>query len=356
MRRISQTELDTAVERGILSAASADALWSFLSDRQEADQTPRFDFTHVLYYLGGMLAIGAMSLFMTLGWERFGGWGIFFIALAYMGVALGLARRFERENLLAPMGIMATLFVVLVPLAVWGLQNAFGLWPPGGHDAYRDYHAWIDWRWITLEAATLVAGALMLWRWRAPFLVLPVAVTLWYMSMDLAVFFAGADTAHYNSGLWEFRQWFSLGFGLAMLAFALLVELRSRGGRDYPFWLHLFGLITFWGALSSMHSDLLSGKLTYLAINLALIVFGALLVRSMFAVFGGLGTAMVLGDLAWRYFKDSWLFPIALTAIGLAVVFAGVAWKRRARELSEGLRDLLPAELAELLAARQRAR
>jgi hypothetical protein len=353
---ISRTDLATAVERGILSQEAADALWLFLSDRLKIDQAPRFDFTHVLYYLGGMLAIGAMSLFMTLGWERFGGWGIFFIALLYMGIALGLARRFEREKLLVPMGIMATLFVVLVPLAVWGLQNALGLWPPGGHDAYRDYHAWIDWRWITLEAVTLAAGAAMLWRWRAPFLAMPVAVTLWYMSMDLAVFFAGVDTTHYGSGLWEFRQWFSLGFGLAMLAFALLVELRSRGGRDYPFWLHLFGLITFWGALSSMHSDLLSGKLVYLAINLALIVAGALLVRSMFAVFGGLGTAMVLGDLAWRYFKDSWLFPIALTAIGLAVVFAGIAWQRHAEELTERLRARLPGELRELLEARQSAR
>ena len=193
----------------------------------------------------------------------------------------------------------------------------------------------------------------MLWRWKAPFLTMPVAVTLWYLSMDLAILIVGSG---FREAQWEFRQWFSLAFGLAMLTFALLVELRSRGGRDYPFWLHLFGLITFWGALSSMHSDLLSGKLTYLAINLALIAVGALLVRSMFAVFGGLGTAMVLGDLAWRYFKDSWLFPIALTLIGLAIVFAGISWNRHARELTVKLRALLPTELAELLAARQKAR
>ena len=45
-----------------------------------------------------------------------------------------------------------------------------------------------------------------------------------------------------------------------------------------------------------------------------------------------------------------------LTAIGLAVVFAGIAWKRRAEELTEGLRAKLPGELRALLAARQSAR
>lgn len=57
---------------------------------EHSQDTPSFRFTHILYYLGGMIAIGAMSLFMTLGWERFGGWGLFFIALAYAGAGLAL--------------------------------------------------------------------------------------------------------------------------------------------------------------------------------------------------------------------------------------------------------------------------
>ena len=150
-------------------------------------QGPRFTFTNVLYYLGGMLAIGAMSIFMTLGWQSFGDWGVFFIALFYMGIALWLARWFERRTLEIPMGLMAALVVVLVPLAVWAVQHAFGLWPDGGRgtSSYRAYHYVIDWRWITLEFATLLAGVAMLYRWKAPFLLMPVAVTLWYMTMDL---------------------------------------------------------------------------------------------------------------------------------------------------------------------------
>jgi hypothetical protein len=41
-----------------------------------------------LYYLGGLIAIGAMTLFMTLGWERFGATGLLWIAVCYCAIAL----------------------------------------------------------------------------------------------------------------------------------------------------------------------------------------------------------------------------------------------------------------------------
>ena len=88
MQTVSRHTLQAAVQKGLLSEAQAERLWTFLSERQQ--DTPGFNFTHILYYLGGLIAIGAMTLFMTLGWERFGGWGIFFIALAYAGVGLWL--------------------------------------------------------------------------------------------------------------------------------------------------------------------------------------------------------------------------------------------------------------------------
>jgi hypothetical protein len=43
--------------------------------------------------MGGLIAIGAMTLFMNLGWESFGGWGIFFISLAYAGIGFKLVGR-----------------------------------------------------------------------------------------------------------------------------------------------------------------------------------------------------------------------------------------------------------------------
>lgn len=75
---ITKKQLDNAVEKEIISQDQADRLFAFFQSQPATG--PRFDFTHVLYYLGGLIAIGAMTLFMTLGWESFGGWGIFFIS------------------------------------------------------------------------------------------------------------------------------------------------------------------------------------------------------------------------------------------------------------------------------------
>ncbi|MEZ5727281.1 MAG: DUF2157 domain-containing protein [Burkholderiaceae bacterium] len=344
--KLTRSLLDEATGEGIVDARQADALWTFLEARDES--TPSFRATHILYYLGGMLAIGAMSVFMTLGWQRFGGWGIAGFAFAYALLAvLVVTRLLARPGLQLPAGIVATFAVALVPLGVYGLQEAFGLWP---HDSpYRDYHRLIDARWLTMELATLAAGSLALWRWRAPFLVMPIAFTLWYLSMDLAPAIFGVKDLD-----WSLRKQVSMACGAAMIAVALVVDLRSRGVRDYAFWIHLFGVMAFWGGLSLMKSTSELGKLVYCLINLGLIGFGAALRRRAYAVFGGLGVAGYVGHLAHDLFKNSFMFPVALTAIGFAVVWIGVVWQRHEARIAERLGMLLPAGLRAAVLARQR--
>jgi len=171
-------------------------------------------------------------------------------------------------------------------------------------------------------------------------------VTLWYMSMDLVPFLYG------DWHDWEIRKWVSLWFGLAAVLFAFLVDMRSRASRDYAFWLYIFGVLTFWGGLSLMRSDSELNKFLYCMINLAMVLAGAVLGRRVFAVFGGMGIAGYLGHLSWRVFKDSLVFPVALTAIGLAIVWLGVLWQRREAQWSARLRALVPGGLRELLEAR----
>ena len=65
---LNRSLLKDVIENGLLSEQQADPLWKFLSERGK--DTPSFRFTHVLYYLGGLIAMGAMSLFMTLGHIR----------------------------------------------------------------------------------------------------------------------------------------------------------------------------------------------------------------------------------------------------------------------------------------------
>lgn len=340
---INKQHLQQAAAHGLLREGQVEALWSFL--QQQAETTPRFQFTHILYYLGGMIAIGAMTLFMNLGWERFGGGGLTLISLAYAVTALATCRWMLQRQLPIPAGILATLAVCMTPLAVYGVQSMLGLWPTNTH--YQDYHRYIDWRWLQMELATLAAGSIALQRLRLPFLVLPIAVTLWYLSMDLAPMLFDPEYVGYY-----WRQWVSLWFGLAMLLLAFWVDLRSRSGRDYAFWLYLFGTLAFWGGLSLMDSSSELNKFLYLCINLLLILVSAVLARRVLAVCGALGCAGYLSHLAYQVFRDSLLFPFVLTLIGLGVIWLGIQWQRRETDITARLRAHLPAELQALLARR----
>ncbi|MGE4502075.1 MAG: DUF2157 domain-containing protein [Thiomicrospira sp.] len=330
---LKRTHLNQAAEGGLISHQQADQLWAFLSERSQ--DTPSFRFAHILYYAGGLIAIGAMSLFMTLGWETFGGWGLFLIALAYGGAGLWLTEfLLNRSKLPIPAGISAAFVVVLTPLAVYGLQVALGWWEDG--QVYREYHRLIDGRWMFMELATLAVGALMLWRYRLPFLLMPIAVTLWYMSMDLTPFLFNNEDLN-----WDLRKTVSLWFGLLMLAVAFAVDRLTRQDKDFAFWLYLFGVLAFWGGLSMMNSESELGKFIYLCINLLLIVVGSILSRRVFTVFGGLGAVGYVGYLAYDVFSDSALFPVVLTIIGFGVVWLGIYWQRNEVKINGYVRRAL---------------
>src|SRR5215831_4172149 len=356
MGNVTRTELDGAVSAGIVTAEQAEKLAAYLgATAANPEQVPankeqaRFSFVHVLYYLGGMIAIGAMSLFMTLGWNALGGWGGCFTAIVYGVLALLLSHWFlEKKQAYIPAGIMATLAVVMVPLAIFAAQMALGYW--GEDKPYRDFHLYIDWRWIIMELGTLAIGAILLWRYRFPFMLMPISVTLWYMSMDIVPFLMQHEDRYGYD--WELRQLVSLWFGLAMTLLAFWVDLRSRFSRDYAFWLYLFGVLMFWGGLSLMHSGSAWDKLSYCGINVAMILIGTVLGRRVFAVFGGLGVAFYLGDVSWRVFKDSLLFPFALTLVGFAIIALGVLWQRREAQWAASLRRFVPGPLRELIEAR----
>lgn len=346
---IDQRLLAEAMARKLLDPPQADALRAQLTERER--DRPGLRPTHILYYSGGLLAIGAMSLFMNLGWQSLGGQGLLMIALGYAGIGLLLTEYLLRRHaLVIPAGITATILVVLTPLAIYGFQMEYQWlwWPETDELAFRDYHYVIDWRWQLMELATLLSGTLLLWRYRLPFPTIPIAVTLWYTSMDLAPYLFGPE---YDS--WLQRSALSVGSGLLIIGLALTVDIRGRRGhKDYAFWFYLFGALTFWVGLSGLYWDRSIREAGYLASNLAMIAAGALLLRPVFVVFGGLGITICLIHLAYRDYLFSLEFPFMLTLIGLATIGLGVFCQRHAPALRTRLHALLPAALRELIEKR----
>jgi hypothetical protein len=344
--KISRQDIAAAAERAHVTPQQADDLWAAL-EAGRADQA-NFNAPNVAYYLGAMIVIGAMGWFMNKAWEDFGGWALFVIAAGYAVLFVMSGNSlWGRPGSRVPGGLLYTMAVCMTPLAVYGLERATGVWPDRDPGVYQGFHEWIKGGWFVMELATIGAGAVALKFRRYPFLVAPIAFTLWYMSMDIAPLLYGRDA-------YQYREWVSVWFGLAVLLASYLVDLRNRSMEDFAFWGYLFGLLAFWGGLSLMNSHSELGKFIYCVINLSLMVKSIVLRQRMFLVFGSLGVMGYLGHLAYKVFENSLLFPFALSALGILIIYLGVLFQRHKAAIDTAVQRRIPPVLRALVPERAR--
>ena len=349
---IRDDELQAAVEAGIIGADTRDRLVAFVNAQArtapDAAPRPKFDVSHVLWYAGALIIITAMGLFSTAAFSALGGFALTATAFLYaLGFVLLGQRLWRSPDLRVPAGLCIAVAVSLAPLAIYGLQDGFHLWSFDKPGSYKDFFPYINGSWIYMELGAVVAAAIALRFFPFPFILLIAAVALWFMSMDIVRWF-GSDAL----GDWELRRRVSLAFGLFMIAVAWALDLlRARHG-DFGFWLHLFGAITLWSALAFSESSTEFGKGMFCLISIAFITFGLFLNRRIYAVLGTIGIAGYLGYLAADVFKDILAFTFALSALGLAIIFLGIAFQRRQRQINAAIERHMPAALRALRPAR----
>ncbi|WP_315725521.1 MULTISPECIES: hypothetical protein [unclassified Bradyrhizobium] len=341
----SETDLRAASNAGAISPDELQRLLAYLHQRAPSIDTPRakFDAAHLLWYAGALIVIGAMGLFSTVAFSQMGGRALTACALVY-ALAFGFAGdHLWRRDLRVPGGLLIAIAVSMAPLAVYGLQAEFGWWGRFGKPGtVHDFYVWIKGSWLFMEIATVVAGCIALRFYRVPFIVAIISVALWFMSMDLTPWIF--NVSHFD---WEMRRIVSIWFGFGILSVAWIVDYTSRS-RDFGFWLHLFGLMAFWGGISATEGATEFGKAIYCLMNVGLLAVAVIIVRRAYAVFGAIGITMYLGHLAEIVFKDSLLFPFALSLIGVAVVAAGLAYHRKQRVIADWLAANLPAAVLRL--------
>ena len=341
-------DLDAAVAAGLIDAALRQKLEAFAAARRGASvPTARFDPIHVLYYAGALIIIGAMGFFTTVAFGALGGWALAAIGVVYAIVLTAIGDRLWRKPATRmPGGLLVAAAVSMAPLAIYGVQDALNLWPADKPGNYQDFYPLINASWVYMELGAIAASASALWRYPMPFILLIAAVALWFMSMDLAALIAHRHKPDWEADF-ELRRIVSEVFGAAMIVVAWALDLRRGREGDFGFWLHLFGAMTLWGAITAGDGGEF-GKAVYCAFNVAYIGFGLFLDRRIYAVFGVIGISMYLGHLAYTVFSDVLAFTFALTALGLAIVFAGI-WLERRRAAWSGFFDArLPSALRAL--------
>lgn len=350
----TESDLRKAVAAGLLSEAQFDRITAYLSTPQDEARPPAatFDLTHVLWYGGALIVMAAMGLFSTAAFDMMGGWALFATGAIY-AIGLWLAgRNLWRRDLHTPAGLLIAAAVSMVPLMIYGIQDALDLWKYalGKPGSYHDFFPYVNGSWLYMEIGTVLAAVFALRFYKVPFLLLVGGIVLWFMSMDIAMWFTTSATDFWD---FETRRKVSIVFGLLMIAVAWAMDLQRRQGPDLSFWLHIFGAATFWGGLSASPDSTEVTRFIYALINLALIGLALFLDRRIYAVFGALGIAAYLGYLAYDVFNDVILFSFALSAIGLAVIGLGLWLNRHYAALSAAIDARMPQGLKVLRPKRE---
>ena len=342
----SVDDLRAASSAGVLTPAQLDSLLAFLGTRPAATQatSPKFDLVHVLWYAGALIVISAMGLFSTLAFSQMGGRALALTALVYAALfAWAGDHLWSVRKLQTPGGLLIAVAVSMAPLAVYGVQDALGLWSKFGKPGEaRDFYIWVKGSWMFMEIAAIAAAAIALRFYRFPFIVFIAAFALWFLSMDIVPWITGSQF-----GNWEVSRKVSIWFGLGIVAVAMLVNVRQRSG-DFAFWLYLFGVMTFWGAITATSNGTALDKALYCAMNVGFLFLSVFLGRRVFAIFGTIGIAIYLGDLAEKVFKDSLLFPFALSLIGVGIIALGLYYHRHQDAIRNWVDLHLPEPLKRL--------
>lgn len=343
--KISKEEFFSEASNTGVPSDKIEAIWSALEQRQK-EKSQGFRFAELIYYFGALIVIAGMGWFLISNLELLSGFYLFLIAVIY-GCCFLAAGQFlnKREVLQIPSGLFYTLAVCMVPLAIYGLELHFGTW--------LGVHSWYDKKYVLseyenrslMEIGTIIAGLVAIRFIQFPFLMAPIFLALWLLSLDIGPAFFGSDYS------WSENARITLWFGVLMLIFSYWLDLRAT--KDYAFWGYLFGLIAFNTSLLSLISTEWDW-MVFTLINVIFLFLAILLDRRVFMVFGGLGVFVYLFHLAEEVFRNSIWFPFVVSLIGILLIVLGIFYQRHEASIRRKIFSLMPEGISSLLPKRKK--
>jgi hypothetical protein len=342
---LSTDDIQRAADEGVITQGSSDELIKWATERIGTADTMHsvtpspergkgLNLVTVAYYFGAMLMISACGWFLGNVWSVLGSGGVLLTAVIYAVVLVLLGLWLRAKGYIVGGGLLVTVAVCLVPLITYAVQDLLGFWPADDPGAYDKFYPRIHGSWIVMELAAIAASLIALRFVRFGFLTAPLAFSMWFLSMDIAALILRNDPD------WNTKAWISVVVGIVtiLIGYGLDKTLHKPGeprSEDFAFWCYLFGLMAFWGGLTSMDSDSEAGKALYALINIGLIGVALWLRRAVFVVFGAVGVHAYLGHLAYTVFQDSFVFPFVLAALGLSLIVVTVLAQRYLNRLSK---------------------
>ena len=224
---------------------------------------PRWSSGSSLVYIGGFVVLFATGSLLGILGEDHGNAALVGYAALATAVAVALALALQQAGRPVAAGVLATLAVVFFAVLVGSLETWIGILEE--EDAGSDW----DPALLLLELLTIGAALVALQRFRAPLLMLPIAVTFAIALIDV-----GAE------------EWTAIIAGLVLVAAGHAVDRAGR--QPYAMWLHLVGGAVFGGGVLA----LVDGDAGWILVGLLSIAYVAgahAFGRSSYAVLGAVG-------------------------------------------------------------------
>lgn len=312
--KISHHDLKKAQEKGIINTHQVHALWQYLN--QQNLSSNNYNFSNLLFFLGGFIAIAAITIFLGTNFFTFGKWWLFCIALIYWVIGLIAAKIFNDKDLKTPRDISLLFVTSITPLLIFSIMKVLNIWENNPPFHVLGLIELLDWHSLVIELGTLLVACLLFWIAPSSLLMLPITLCSWVIAVDLP------DHLNANLILTNFK-YYSCIFGLICTLVAIYLD-TSATKRTYCYWPYVVGLTAFWfGLLGSFLNNELSWFL-FCVMNIVLLILGIVFTRKILLIYGGLGVSFYIGHLAYDIFHDSIYLPFILSLIGILIILCGV--------------------------------
>lgn len=340
---VSRSALTAALVRAGLAESAVEQVLHDLTVTKSFETGGRSRGAVVLYYLGGLLVIGAMSVFLGESWSEAGDAAGLAVLLLYAVAFAVLAIVFRQRGLPTPSGLMATAVVALVPAVVFAFSRTTGVGEGTDYADYADFYVWVSSQWFLMELATIAVGVVALRLTDFSLVLAVMGTSMYFAAMDLTEVVFSDDPTDGQRAL--------VAIAIGFVAIAIGVAFDHQPRRDHAFWPHLFGVLSvLWGiefALAGAGES--SQWVATEALGLVFLAFGTVAARVTYVAIGGL---LVFGATSWAaldLFQSSLLTPLAIAVIGLMIIAGGVWLQRNAVRLQANVRGALPAWMLKLV-------
>ena len=229
---------------------------------------PRWSSGSALIYIGAFVVLVGTGVLLGIVADDHGEAALVGASLVASASSLGLAFLLQARAHPVAAGVFATLAVFFFALLLGSLESWLGILEAETDDYQPGT--------LVVEAGTIAAALAALQRFRAPLLILPVALTIWITVTDIGSLLSTGKA----------EEILSLLVGVALAAAGVVVD--REGYRPYGFWLHFVAGIAFGGGVLALVDG--DGGWTLVGLlSLAYVAVASWLGRASYAVLGAIG-------------------------------------------------------------------